>query len=226
MNEQRRQQFIRLIQNPKCVYYVETYPSPNRFLRFKSREDLDAYLHDARNDTRTHNIDVDFKNKDITFETAHSSNTNRVNPSVTEFKLIVRILKDKSVNPEQIRGEDGTEEYTSSYTDYSSSNESVFEQLNKINDEESLEEKYDTRNRNIITESTVLDSTKQEIENILNSNPAITSLKYEFDVSNHGLIIHFIDGNIIAAVERLKSAGFSLQNVSREFDGSVLVNKN
>lgn len=77
-----------------------------------------------------------------------------------------------------------------------------------------------------LQESKVLDATQQEIENIFKSNPAITSLRYEFDVSSYGIVIHFIDGNIVTAVKRLKLAGFNVQNVSKEFDGSVLVNKN
>jgi hypothetical protein len=144
MNDNRKQKFIQLIQRPGCVYYVENYPYPNRFLRFKSQEDLNSYLEDSNNDFRTHNIDVDFKNKDVTFETAHSSNRNRVSPSFDDFVKIVKILKSRAVNPENMHNYLGNPpesfgewaRYDKDEVEHSiNTHDSVFDVLNNISDE-------------------------------------------------------------------------------------------
>lgn len=80
------------------------------------------------------------------------------------------------------------------------------------------------KNSNLI-ESKILDKTQEEIEALFNKAPAITSLDYDFEISTSGLLIHFKDGNIIAAVTRLKNAGYSVYNVNREFDGIIRIEK-
>ena len=130
MNSERKQMFINKLLDKDCVYYVEDHYYMPRFVRFKN---MAAYNNRLE---RTHNVDVDFDNVDITIE--QSSRVNRLHTPPEEFKSLVKSLLRKSVNPENIRrfkeyllDEDGV---------FDSDHDNIFQQMNDIDDSASLKD--------------------------------------------------------------------------------------
>lgn len=83
--------FINLISDPNCVFVLETYPYPNRYIRYKNETSA------MRGSARTHNIDVDYENRLITYE-GSTSIWHDVVGEDADFDKIIKILKSKEVN--------------------------------------------------------------------------------------------------------------------------------